>query len=424
MRLLILGLNYLPESTSIGPYTADLAGYLRELGHEVQVITGFPMAPQWKVWEGYAGKWFMREAIQRVPVVRTFLYVPTRPGRTLDRILFDTSFAVSALLGGLTTGRCDLVVVISPPLQAALSGWLLARCRGAGLFIHLQDLVPDVAVAAGMLGEKNVPFRIARALERFVYRRARGVGVICDGFAKNLLAKGVPESKIALLPNHVDVEFIQPLERYNSFRMTRGIKRNEFLVMYSGSIGRKQGLHTFVDSAAAFKADEGIIFYVVGEGPYLPELTARAAGLGCPAIRFLPLQPKDGLPFQLSAANALVITQRRAVTDAVFPGKLLYYMASGRPIVAAVSEESETGRFVKARQVGLVVPPEEPGLLAQAIRFLRDSPEEAERLGGNGRRVAEEEFDRRVVLKRFARHLESLVARAGRAGLPGDEVSA
>jgi glycosyltransferase involved in cell wall biosynthesis len=92
--------------------------------------------------------------------------------------------------------------------------------------------------------------------------------------------------------------------------------------------------------------------------------------------------------------------------------------------VAAVSEESETGRFVKARQVGLVVPPEEPGLLAQAIRFLRDSPEEAERLGGNGRRVAEEEFDRRVVLKRFARHLESLVARAGRAGLPGDEVSA
>jgi colanic acid biosynthesis glycosyl transferase WcaI len=424
LRFLILGLNYSPESTSIGPYTADLAAYLRELGHEVRVITGFPMAPQWKVWEGYAGKWFMREAIHGVPVLRTYLYVPRRPGRAINRILFDTSFAVSALLGGLTMGRCDLVIVVSPPLQTGLSGWLLGRLRGAGLFLHIQDLMPDIAVAAGMLAENSIPIRIARMVERFLYRRARGIGVICDGFARNLLVKGVPADKIALLPNYVDVEFVRPMPRDNAFRKEHGIKPDDFLVMYSGSIALKQGLHTLVDAAAEFKAEEGVAFYLVGEGPYLLELKARAAEPGRAAIRFLPLQPRDGLAVQLTAANALVITQRRGITDMVFPGKLLYYMASGRPIVAAVSADSETGRFVESQEVGLTVPPEEPATLARAIRFLRDNPEESERLGRNGRRVVEEQFDRRIVLKQFAQHVERLAARPARPGLRGGEAKA
>jgi colanic acid biosynthesis glycosyl transferase WcaI len=275
-----------------------------------------------------------------------------------------------------------------------------------------------------MLAENSIPIRIARMVERFLYRRARGIGVICDGFARNLLVKGVPADKIALLPNYVDVEFVRPMPRDNAFRKEHGIKPDDFLVMYSGSIALKQGLHTLVDAAAEFKAEEGVAFYLVGEGPYLLELKARAAEPGRAAIRFLPLQPRDGLAVQLTAANALVITQRRGITDMVFPGKLLYYMASGRPIVAAVSADSETGRFVESQEVGLTVPPEEPATLARAIRFLRDNPEESERLGRNGRRVVEEQFDRRIVLKQFAQHVERLAARPARPGLRGGEAKA
>jgi colanic acid biosynthesis glycosyl transferase WcaI len=115
------------------------------------------------------------------------------------------------------------------------------------------------------------------------------------------------------------------------------------------------------------------------------------------------------LATQLCAADVLVITQRRAVTDVVFPGKLLYYMAAGRPILAAVSADSETGRFIIEHQVGVVVPPEDPVELAGAIRYLQAHRAEAERLGSNGRRVVEKLFDRRKVLERFANHLENLV---------------
>lgn len=353
----------------------------------------------------------MREVINGVPVLRTYLYVPKQPGKAVNRIMFDMSFTISSLLGGLSVGHCDLIIAISPPLQLGLASWLLGFLKRAPFFFHIKDLIPDAAIATGMLDENSVTARVAHVLEAFVYRHARSIGVICEGFARNLTAKGVRSEKIVVLPDYIDLEFMRPLERNNSFRQQYGIKPDDFLVIYSGSIALKQGLHTFVETAAEFCDNDGVVFYLVGEGPYLQELKVRAEELRVTNLHFLPLQPRENLPVQLSAADALVITQKRAITDVVFPGKLLYYMAAGRPILAAVSPDSETGRFVSSHQVGLVVPPEEPKALAQAIRFLQQNRHEADRLGQNGRRVAEERFDRRVVLKQFAEHLETLAAK-------------
>lgn len=407
MRVLIIGLNYLPESTSIGPYTADLAEYLLKYGHEVEVITGFPMAPQWRIWNGYRGEWFRRERINGVSVLRSYLFVPKEPRKTLNRILFDMSFCFSALLAAIASGRCDLVVTISPPLQIGLTGWIVSLFNQGEFFFHLQDLVPDAAIATGMLSEKSWSVRLARMLEKFIYHQAHGIGVICEGFQRNLAAKGVKSDKIKLLPNYIDLEFMHSQESDGSFRSRHGIGADDFLVMYSGSVALKHGLETLVDAAAQLKSEPGIKFIIVGEGPSLTELKNRVTQLQLSNFLFLPLQPRETLPQQLKAADVLVITQKRAVTDIVFPGKLLYYMAAGRPILAAVSAESETGLFIAKHQVGVVTPPEEPIALAEVILHLRQ--EGTAKMGQRGRKVAEQYFDRQVVLPAFVRHLENLV---------------
>lgn len=418
MRVLLIGLNYLPESTSIGPYTADLAVHLKQCGHEVTVSTGFPTAPQWKVWDGYQGRWWMRETIDGVPVKRTYLYVPKQPRKALQRILFDCSFALSALIGNLFSPRADLIIVISPPLQIGLTGWILGLLNRAPCFFHIKDLVPDAAIAVGALREGSWPVRLAHAMERFVYRRMAGIGVITPGFATNLIRKGVPKEKIALLPDYIDTSFIQPGPMANEFRAAHGISPETFLVMYSGSVALKQGLRTFVETAAELQAEGDIVFYLIGEGPYLDELKSLAATLNLTNLRFLPLQPRATLAQQLGAANALVVTQTKAVTDIVFPGKLLYYMAAGRPILAAVSAQSETGTFIGENSVGLVVPPEDPRSLAQSILSLKANPAHAAQLGANGRQVCLSRFDRAIVLARFSSHMESLVNRRGRRVAP------
>lgn len=408
MRFLIIGLNYLPESTSIGPYTADLAQYLQAAGHKVRVITGFPMAPQWKIWDGYQGRLFMREKINSILILRTFLYMPSHPKKVSQRVLFDLTFTLSSLVMGIFAGPADLIIVISPPLQLGLTVWLLSLFKHIPFFFYIQDLVPDAAVVTGMMQEGSIAVRLARAIEKFVYRRAKGIGVISEGFISNLMAKGVPTDKVVLLPNSIDLQSMKMSQRNNGFRREQDISPDEFLVMYSGSVALKQGLHTFVEVASKFPQDERVGFYLIGEGPYLEDLKILAEKLKVTTLHFLPLQPREMLPVQLSAADVLVITQRQAVTDVVFPGKLLYYMAAARPILAAVSPDSETGRFIEQHQVGFVVTPEDPSALAIAVRHLHKNRLEAEKLGINGRRVAEEFFDKEFVLKRFTGHLEKL----------------
>jgi colanic acid biosynthesis glycosyl transferase WcaI len=182
--------------------------------------------------------------------------------------------------------------------------------------------------------------------------------------------------------------------------------------MYSGSVSGKQGLQTYVEAAAAFEADETVVCCLIGEGANLEELKTTAKDLALRRFMFLPLQPRETLAAQLSAADVLVITQRALVTDIVFPGKLLYYMASGTAILAAVNQESETGRFIKEHKAGIVVPPEDPAALAGAIKWMKEHPDETRDFGRNGRRVIESQFDRSLVLERFNRHLENLGAKA------------
>ena len=53
MRVLIIGINYSPELTGIGPYTAGLAEHLASRGDDVTVITGLPHYPDWRIAAGY-----------------------------------------------------------------------------------------------------------------------------------------------------------------------------------------------------------------------------------------------------------------------------------------------------------------------------------------------------------------------------------
>ncbi|MGA2149910.1 MAG: WcaI family glycosyltransferase [Bryobacteraceae bacterium] len=405
MNILIISVNYPPESTA-GPYTAELAEYLRDRGHNVRVITGFPQAPSWKIWEGYRGRLFMRDAVNGIPVFRTRVFLPKDPRKTLGRILFDCSFSIAALAGIFVGKRPGLIVVTSPPLQLGLTALLLRFLTRARIFMHIKDLVPDAAIAVGMLKADSRGARIGHWLERLIYKRLDGISVISDGMRRNLVAKGVPRERIQVLPDYIDLNFIRPVIAANGFRSSLSIPSDDFLVLYSGSVSAKQGLETFVAAAASLDKDTGTTCCVIGEGPQLQELKQYAQGLCLTRFKFFPLQPRDSLAAQLSAADVLLIMQRKTVMDAVFPGKLIYYMAAGRPILAAVSPDSDTGRFVEENQVGIVVPPEDAGQLTEAIRSLRANPERTAELGHNARRTAELQFDRTVVLRRFAEYLE------------------
>jgi len=407
MNILVMGMNYAPEKTAIGPFTSCLSEYLAQVGHEVTVVTAFPHYPEWRIHDEYRGKVFLRERINGIAVYRSYVYVPSKLN-TLQRIAYDSSFSLSAFVSGLLVWEVDVIVCISPPLQLGLMAYILGKIKGAPFLFHIQDLLPDAAVNVGMLKDRRL-VGLAYRLEEFVYQKAAAIGVISSGFAKNLYSKGVPKSKVYYLPDWIDMDFIKPIDKNNIFRKQNGLSESDFLVMYAGNIGKKQALETLLGAASILGGRKDIAFFVVGEGARKTALVKKTEEMNLSNLRFLPLQPRKMLPCMLSAADVLVLTQQAGITDICLPSKLLTNMASARPIVASVNDRSETARAIRDAEAGLVVPPENPQALAEAIVGLRGSAELREQFGANGRTFVNEHFEKSKVLKKFERLLQTIV---------------
>ena len=68
--MLIIGINYRPEPSGIGPYTAGLAEHLAARGDNVTVLTGLPHYPAWRLMRGTPRTLFRRETIRGGTVIR------------------------------------------------------------------------------------------------------------------------------------------------------------------------------------------------------------------------------------------------------------------------------------------------------------------------------------------------------------------
>jgi colanic acid biosynthesis glycosyl transferase WcaI len=403
MRILLVGLNYAPEVVGIGPYTTELAEHFAASGHKVSVLTSFPYYPHWRIDTRYERKRpFLVEMINGVRVIRSPILLPGRKQSAFRRILFDSSQSVTALAGSVGVGRVDTVICVSPPLQLGVTAWLIARSRGARFLLHLQDLVPDAALSVGLMRE-GAAAGIARRLERFVYTRADLITVISQGFLDNLVCKGVATEKLRLLPNWVETGRFRAVPD-PAVREALGAPDGETLVLHTGNMGAKQGLETVVDAAAELEG-ERVVLTLIGDGSNRAALQRRAAGLSLTNIRFLPLQ--SDLPATLAAADVLVLAQRGAVVDSVAPSKLLSYMAAGKPIVASVNERSEAGQMIRRAKCGVVVAPEQPRALADALRDLHRRPDSYHNLGPAGRRHVAEHYERSRVLEQWTRLAEA-----------------
>jgi colanic acid biosynthesis glycosyl transferase WcaI len=182
--------------------------------------------------------------------------------------------------------------------------------------------------------------------------------------------------------------------------------------LHAGNIGDKQRLELLVQSAKLLEEKKEIQFVIVGDGARKAAVVAGAARLGTNNVRFLPLQPEEHFAEMLAAADVLILHQHAEVTDSVIPGKLLTYMAAGRPIVATAAPESATGLAVARSGCGLAVQPENPPALAEAILKLVGSQELRAQCGTSARAFVCANFSRLTVLPR----LESLLYQS--AGIP------
>ena len=399
----MVGINYAPESTGIGPYTTDVCEHLADIGGQVTAIVGRPHYPQWLPSPAYRGMATTTEMRNGVTVKRVPHYVPARQN-AFRRGLYEATFLVSAarLARGI---QPDVVIGVSPSLSGAVIATTLAGRLKIPSGLVIQDLMGSAAKQSGIDGGRSVASLVARA-EAATARAATGIAVIAPAFGEALLRVGVDPAAITLLPNYSHIE---PVDICKAEARTQlGWRQDLRLVLHTGNMGLKQDLANVIEAARAVeRTHPDLVFTFVGGGSQESELRDQALGL--PNIQFLGELSDADYSLALAAADILLVNERSTVHDMSLPSKLTSYMTVGKPIIAAVARGGATERELKRSKSAILVDAGRPELLACAVVDLLERPDLARKLGESGHKHAEMHLGREAALHRLGNWVGGLV---------------
>ena len=370
MRIVYLTQWFDPEPNVVkGP---AFVRALEAAGHEVTVVTGLPNYPHGRIYPGYRLRLVQRETLAGVTIVRLPLY-PSHDKSSLRRSLTFLSFFFSAFVWLLfNRRRFDMAYVYHPPITVGLAA-ALARIP---FVLDVQDLWPDTITATGMPGAARL-VRPLGACCRFVYHRASAVLAQSNGIRDVLIQRCSPASKVTVVRNWADLEF----QDIPSRKFTSG----PFTLAYGGNFGRAQQLQHVIEAAALLERDRtDIRIDLYGSGVDEGSLRQQAEATGLQNLRFQGRVPQQAVIRAFADADALLLhLGDDPLFNITIPSKTQFYLAMGRPVVAAVN--GEAGRMLRASGASLVVPPANPGALATAIAAMADMPRRRrERMGQAG----------------------------------------
>lgn len=380
------------------------------MGHEVNVLTGFPNHPTGVVPEAWRSRFHQlryTETVDGVSVVRTWLWpLPNRKAH--ERIRNYASFCLSASVSGLALQKPDVIIATSPQLLCALSGWWLAFWKRVPFVFEVRDLWPESLAAVGAGGEGSLLHRTLSAIAGFLYRRADRVVVVTPAFKDHLIRYwDVPAAKISVVENGVETDLFRldpaAMEVRNQLQL-----ENRFLICYIGTMGNAHGLETLIVAAEELQTLlPSAMFLLIGEGAEKERIMDLAAARGLNNIQFLGQQPRERIPAYISAADlCLVMLKRSDLFKTVIPTKLLEYMACERPVIVAV--DGQARQIVEEAGAGVFVEPENSKALVKAILDLADDPEHTRQMGASGRHYIVNRLSREKTAQDYIAVLEEM----------------
>jgi len=410
VKILVVHQYYLAPGEPGGSRFNEFARLWTEAGHQVTVIAGSVSYATGKRADSVAGGFIVRREEDGIDVWRC--HVPQTYNRSYSgRMWAFFGFTVSACVAALRTARPDVVVATSPPLTAAIPGFVAARCRWRPVpwVFEMRDLWPESAITTGVIGRRSMLARVLFALERWACRRASKVNVLTPAFADDVKARGlVTDAKLCFVPNGADVDSFTNCSAAPAVRRELGWG-TRFVALYAGAHGRANALHQLVDAADSLRERSDILIVSAGDGPERAALEADARARGLDNIRFVGSIAKERMPAVIAAADAgLAVLQNNPTFRTVYPNKVFDYMACAKPTVLAIDGVARDLACDQAH-AAIFAEPENGTAIAAAICQLADVPAAARTLGVNGHAWVIANAARPVLAMRYLDILASLV---------------
>jgi glycosyltransferase involved in cell wall biosynthesis len=260
--------------------------------------------------------------------------------------------------------------------------------------LELRDLWPESIRAVGAM-RASFALRCIEKVELAMCRSAGAIVVVTESFRDDLVRRGIERAKIAVVRNGVDLTQYAPRPRDEELARELGVD-GRFVVGYLGTHGMAHALGNVLDAAELLRESSRIHFLFVGAGATRDELVRSARERGLDNVSFFSTRPKADMPRLWSLCNVALVHLKDSSTFAsVVPSKIFESFGSGVPVLFA-GPDGEGSGIVRERGAGVVVGPEDPHKLAQAVAFLASDPVLCNKLARASRKAARE-FDRETL---------------------------
>jgi glycosyltransferase involved in cell wall biosynthesis len=255
-----------------------------------------------------------------------------------------------------------------------LAGTLLARRCGLPLYLEVNSPLAD---ERGSFGGLTLA-RLARGLERVVWRSADRVLAV-TGVLKDIIVRaGVAEERVMVTPNGIEPA------RFD-FLPLRAADPKSVVLGFIGFVREWHGLNAVIEAIASYRGTREVKLVVVGDGPARPALEKQAATLGiADRVAFAGLADRADIPGLVAGFD---IALQPKVVSYASPLKLFEYMAAGRAIVAP--DQENIREILTDGETALLFDPARPGAMLDAIARLLADPALSDRLGTAARREIE-----------------------------------
>jgi colanic acid biosynthesis glycosyl transferase WcaI len=404
-RITIIGINYYPEDTAIGLYTSQLASYYNTHGFDVSIVTGFPYYPAWEITSEYQSKkTFYKEIIDGITIYRYKQYVPKNP-TFIKRIIHLLDFSFGTLINLFKIKETDVVLCIVPFIGTVFLGKILSRIKKAKLWVHVQDFEFDAVSESNIVENKmnkSLFFRFLFWIEKKLLNSANLVSTISTSMLLKLDHKITANTQTKLLPNWVDLDFINP----NNYKRHVYLESLKFKILYSGNIGEKQDWDFFLKFAKLLEKEVDIEIILVGTGSKKEWLVKQLEVTK--NIKLYSPVAYAALSDLLCSADLHILFQKKDVIDTVMPSKILAMMASQRPSLITGNLKSEVASIISKSNAGKYIDATNTKEILDFVITLKANKEIGEENGIHARDFVSLNYSKKEVLKQFKNTFISL----------------
>lgn len=375
-KLYFINRFFYPDQSATAQILTDLAVHLAEKGWDLHVITSRGSITDQSVWLDKTATW---QSIKITRVSTTRFGRKTVLGRLIDYLSFylATFFAAIRLLK-----RDDYVVAKTDPPMLSVPIGIASRIKGFTYINWLQDLFPEVAQRDGIGFVQGPVGSILLWLRNRSLRRAKMNVAIGDLMRDKIVADGVAPDATCVIPNFIDDRALVPdALAAKRMRADWGFSESDFIVEYSGNLGRAHDIETVLRAAQILAPYPEIKFLFVGGGHQRATLSTRAEQLGISSFRFQPYQDRSLLAASLGVGDIHWMSLKPEMEALIVPSKFYGIAAAGKPVLMIGDPQGEISKIVKAHQCGLVHAPGEGEGVADTLLKLSKDGERRDKMG-------------------------------------------